>query len=127
MSTTSELRVIPVQWLVHAGRAIKLAPRGLYRPGWNHGLPPRLQERFDIGAVATAIAFITAGPTCRISVPKTSSYWLKHRCEEWGDRVGYAPYVMNGDLIAALSYCNVRLGRPHGANCAVALRYEEGA
>jgi hypothetical protein len=40
--------------------------------------------------------------------------------------VGFEPYVGNGDFILAARYCTVQLGKPNGANCAVALRYQAG-
>jgi hypothetical protein len=122
------LRVIPSEWLERAQFAIKNANPWLDRVGWNRCLPRRVsgQEPFNVRSVATAIAFIKAGPVRRVSVPRLSSYALKHGAERWGDLVGFEPYVGNGDLILAAQFCNVRVGKARGANCAVALRYEDG-
>jgi hypothetical protein len=122
------LRVIPSEWLEHAQLAIKNANPRLDRVGWNRCLPRRAsgQEPFNVRSVATAIAFIEAGPVCRVSVPRLSSYALKHGAERWGNLVGFEPYVGNGDFILAARHCGVRLGRPNGANCNCALRYQEG-
>jgi len=128
MSTTAKLRVIPEAWLDRARLAIEQADPRLDRVGWNRCLPrrPSGQEPFSVGSVATAIAFIETGPVCRVSVPRLSSYALKHGAERWGDLVGFEQYVGNGDFILAARYCTVRLGKPNGANCAIALRYEDG-
>jgi hypothetical protein len=128
MSTTSKLRVIPEEWLESASIAIAHAPSLLDRIGWNRCHPRRVsgREPFDVRSVATAIAFIKAGPVCRVSVPRLSSYALKHGAERWGNLVGFEPYVGNGDFILAARYCTVQLGKPNGANCAVALRYQAG-
>jgi hypothetical protein len=95
--------------------------------GWNCEVPQFLKNRFDLASTATAIAFIQAGPCCRVSVPRISSYWFKHRAESWGARVGLSGYIMNGDFILAALHCKVPLGAPSGTNCAVGLRYEVGA
>lgn len=127
MSAASELGIVPAVWLDHARRAIKAVPPGLDRGGWNCSSSPWLRQRFDLASIATAIAFIQAGPCCRVSVPRLSSYALKHGAERWGARVGLSSYIMNGDFILAALYCNVLLGAPSGTNCAVGLRYEKGA
>ena len=128
MSGLKAPRGIPALWLDRARLAIEHAPPRLDRVGWNRCHPRRAsgREPFAVRSVATAIAFIEAGPVCRVRAPKLSSYWLKHCAERWGDRVGFEPYVGNGDFILAARFCAVSLGKPHGANCAVALRYEDG-
>jgi hypothetical protein len=128
MSGRNAHRVIPAEWLDSARHAMERAPPLLDRIGWNRCHPRRAsgQEPFNVRSVATAIAFIESGPVCRVSVPRLSSYALKHGAERWGDRVGFEPYVGNGDLILAARYCGVRLGKANDANCAIGLRYQEG-
>jgi hypothetical protein len=126
MSETKAQRGIPAEWLDHARLAIEGAPPRLDRLGWNRCHPRRAsgREPFDENSVATAIAFILAGPVCHVSVARLSSYALKHGAERWGDRVGFEPYVGNGDFILAAHYCDVWMDTPDGTTCAVALRYD---
>jgi hypothetical protein len=128
MSARDAHRVIPAEWLHSARHAIEFAPPLLDRVGWNRCHPQRAsgQEPFDLHSVATAIGFIATGPVCRVSVPRLSSYGLKHGAERWGDPGGFASYIGNGDMILAALFCGVRMGKANGANCAVALRYQEG-
>jgi hypothetical protein len=121
------LTVIPAEWLERAQIAIEYAPAGLDRVGWHRCTPRHAigREPFDVRSVATAIAFIEAGLVCRVRRPRLSSYWLKHRAEQWGQGVGFASYVGNGDFILAALYCDVRLCKAQGANSAVALRYAD--
>jgi hypothetical protein len=119
-------RIIPPWWLHSARLAIEEVrtshPR-LDRVGWDRRLPRRLQaEPFNHRSVATAIAFIESEEVTRVEIPRGSSYALKHSAERWGERIGFEPYVGNGDFILAALYCGVPLGKPHGSNCAVALR-----
>jgi hypothetical protein len=117
-------RVIPPRWLQHALFSIEDASNahpGLDRVGWN---TPR-REAFNLRSVATAIAFIDCGPVTRLRMPRESSYTLKHCAERWGRRIGFEPYVGNGDLILAAIYCGLSIGKAHGANCAVSLRATE--
>lgn len=54
--------------------------------------------------VETAVAYLSQlKPTKQ---PTSSSYYLKHRAEQWGRRHGMEPYVSNGALIEAA----IRLG-----------------
>ena len=58
---------------------------------------------FDPEHVATAIAYLRE---CCIptKAPRSNSYWLKHLAEDWGAGHGMAPYIANGELIAAAIY-----------------------
>jgi hypothetical protein len=58
----------------------------------------------------------------RFRTPKESSYVLKHTAEKWGERIGFEPYVGNGDMILAAIHCQLRIGKPYGSNCTIALR-----
>jgi hypothetical protein len=69
-------------------------PGGFYR-----GRTPPIDRE-----VKTAIAYLSQlTPTKR---PTYSSYYLKHRAENWGKRHGHCSYVSNGALIEAA----IRLG-----------------
>jgi hypothetical protein len=121
MSNIDAGRVISPGWLQRARLAIeemRNAHPGLDRVGWN---TPH-SEPFNLRSVATAIAFIECGPVARIQIPRGSSYALKHSAERWGQRIGFEPYVGNGDLILAALHCGVPIGKAHGPNCSVALR-----
>jgi hypothetical protein len=121
---------IPPWWLHSAQHAIKevgTAHPRLDRVGWNYCFPRRAsgQELFSERSVATAIAFIEAGPVTRARIPKKSSYALKHIAERWGRSVGFETYVGNGDFIIAALHCGVTLGEAYMTNCPVALRVVE--
>jgi hypothetical protein len=82
-------------------------------------------EPFDLLSVATAIAFIESDEVTRTRTPRGGSYALKHCAERWGRRIGFAPYVGNGDFILAALHCGVRLGKPFGSNCLVSLSMDD--
>jgi len=50
--------------------------------------------------VATALAYLGEMNGPRYSVDE--SYGLKHKAEVWGQTKGFAPYVSNGAMIAAM-------------------------
>jgi hypothetical protein len=65
---------------------------------------PKFEEdrnNFSLEQVATAIAFLRRCRLTRSRAARLSSYGLKHAAERWGKAAGMAPYVSNGELIAA--------------------------
>jgi hypothetical protein len=68
---------------------------------------PQFEEArndFDPEQVATAIFFLRRCRLTRSRATRLSSYGLKHAAERWGKAAGMAPYVSNGELIAAALY-----------------------
>lgn len=67
--------------------------------------------------VATSISWLRLVQGTK--VPRTNSYWLKKRAQEWGKANGLAPYISNGALIAAAMYLRFpvqeRYGDPNAA------------
>lgn len=121
MSATS----IPVRYLREAEEA-KAHARGIAREG-NDCFADG--SDLDIGAIATALAFIDHGPVIHLSSLRSrlarSSYGLKHDAERWGAQLGFASYIANGDFLAAARFRNVPL-RPRGLNSQVALTVTDG-
>jgi hypothetical protein len=62
------------------------------------------RNNFNPEEVATAIAFLRRCRLTRSRAARLSSYGLKHYAERWGKAAGMAPYVTNGELIAAALY-----------------------
>jgi hypothetical protein len=61
-------------------------------------------EPFDLASVASAVCFITHGPVLKLRRVRrngTHSYGWKHTAERWARDLGMAPYIANGDFIAA--------------------------
>jgi hypothetical protein len=79
---------------------------GAYQPCGNLVFSgPKFDEdrnNFRPEEVATAIAFLRRCRPTRAA--RLSSYSLKHAAERWGNASGMAPYVSNGELIAAALY-----------------------
>jgi len=71
--------------------------KNLDRNGWAR---VRMQP-LDLECVATAIMFIAVGPVKHMKIPRWSSYSAKHAAERWGRNLGFAPYIANGDFLAA--------------------------
>jgi hypothetical protein len=83
----------------------------------------------SIQRIATALAFIDHGPVTRqrsVGRKSQSSYWLKHRAENWGRALEFEPYIANGDMIAAALWRNIPMRRAGWArnnpNCQLALK-----
>jgi hypothetical protein len=88
----------------------------------------RTPNPFDVGSVATALAFIDRGLVSRVGAGDrraVGSYGLKHAAEKWGRENGFEPYVGNGDFIAAIVWRKIPYRRDGGRspNCQVGLRY----
>jgi hypothetical protein len=80
---------------------------------------PVTDATFNISEVATALLYLHAGPIEileRVSrkLPHTS-YGLKHKAENWGKLVGFAPYVSNGAFIVAAEWLHVPSRRHSGS------------
>jgi hypothetical protein len=75
---------------------------------------------FSPDNVATAIAFLRR---CRrLRSPKANSYSLKHFAERWGERASMAPYITNGELIAAASFLDFPINPiPNSPNALIAV------
>jgi hypothetical protein len=124
--------VISRRYLEEASRAIAhvaadpqlhLSAGGLDAPPGSHARGPHL----SVYAVATALHFLDCGPVLRGDLGNRrkwcSSYWLKHRAEDWGGRLGFERYIANGDLIAAAIWRGVPIRRLRsGPNCEIALK-----
>ena len=121
--------VVPEWAMEEAAAAIQWATQNhptLGRNGWGYG-----GGWSDEESVATAIAFIDcSGVRVRHNVDrKVTSYSWKHRAEEWGREVGFAPYVANGDMILAALWRGVmtREDVSIGPNAFLALALPTGA
>lgn len=104
-------------WLAEARAAIEVAKAALphlttegmgavearpWRPVYSGAAFDRDRGTFVPENVATAIAFLRR--CVAIKTPTLGSYGLKHAAERWGATHGMAPYLTNGELIAAASY-----------------------
>src|SRR5689334_6540186 len=97
---------IPEQYLTDAHDAIAAVTAEFPELSCSGWVPDPLREPFSQACVATALAYLDCGPVLRAGISNrrkwSSSYWLKHRAEDWGGMLGLAPYVSNGDLICAV-------------------------
>ena len=104
-------RVVP-EWAMEEAAAaiqwVKAKYPTLGRGGWEIGLGWDSEE-----SVATAIAFLDfSGVQVRERLNREcTSYSWKHRAEEWGGAIGFAPYVANGDMILAALWRGVKTRR----------------
>jgi hypothetical protein len=74
-----------------------------------NGLGGEHHEVLDVDSVATALAFLQCGPVrkSRIESARRDSASLKLDAERWGRLIGFADYVGNGDLIAAVTLLGI--------------------
>ncbi len=123
---------IPLKWLEAASEAIEFAAEKwplLSRNGWvasafDKSEPPK---PLDVASVATAMAFLRcSGVRILKGFSGRGSYGWKHSAEAWGERIGFAPYVANGDLICAALFLGIPTRQEGPVNCLLALRMPNG-
>ena len=96
------------------------------------GFDGSVRDKNDIYALnpeRVAVAMLFLSMACKPTrKPAYGSYGLKHCAERWGKAVGLAPYIANGELIAAANHLGLQIRqRPTGPNADIGCKPLSGS